>query len=991
MNLKKRTSTIFLIIGILVFLFIASKLIIYFIKKPENYIKNKNYAIKNKDQFQTDPTSVEYLINISKNKLTLKQLEEFFKTQLEYLQKNKNKLNSISFSNSLKIVTTLPPTTPSPPSYINTNSIGSINNFTTGMTNVGKLLSNDVSKKLFKGNKQSWRDIAIDTSIQTGIVVASITLTCLGFGFANPFLNMFSPYQYRGNFPIDLEKLSFSTEEELLKQSLEFCNADINKTIIYYNNVYLTAKLQINTNALCNLNNTNRENLDCIKNINFDPNIVLKSEDVKSIYKRSILSDMLGIGTPPYNMFNTSNYGFEFVSLNFNKNIILSVELYKAYKLMTGLEITYYQELALVDTVLKKDLFLNPWESRHIGDLQYSNGRPQIPGTLLGQLQIRCQKIFDMIRQLMKMYFNNLFWTHICHGNQAVKGPTDKEFTPNISFSCRIYTNYYFLEDRNFVIPNSVVQQPVAKETAEGDDFIKKDINWKAKTLDKFYQYLEGPLESLQDLKKMAGIKYLKGEENYLKIDSKDLPNYYYDAAGKQYKTNLEIIYEKSGGYPFGLSFPPYSEVKIVDKTPEEVLRFKTYCTPSIPINMRNSCSDLTGIIDATIFNNSSSVKTYSNNMKCKGTSYQSCLLPGMSPGDKNGKYTDKSRIAFCLDDKLNSYPLEENTSKCIDNNVKNIFDITSAFQAYMKLNYTLYDFSSFQVKLEIDSYKRKEEETRAIISFVENPSYENKYDLSVPESDYEASYIFDTENEFGLDFAYDASMMVSLKDYPLVRRTIIFNFYFKVFQNYMIEKNFDIICPKIFIDNIPSTTYQPTTPQITTYPPTTYPPTTPQITTYPPTTPQITTYPPTTPQITTYPPTPEFIPFNSYNISNLFLIYNSPQYLYDFSNYLVVLNISEILRHTQKKFITYVSIDFNLKKDRKNIFEILTLDSNYESYYIFNNKTGLDFIFKGNIVLKVIDSPFEVKKLPLNFNFKVLKDSLKEKTTNILCKKISN
>ena len=930
-----------------------------------------------------NPTSLEYLINVAKdgNKLSLEDYKIISKRQLEYLESHdinmaKNIINSNKSLKNLKI---------EPSDLTNDDIIGNINDFSDGLTDLGASLGKDVFQKLFKGNKQSWRDLAIDASIQTGIIAVSLTLTCLGFGFANPLLNMFSPYNFRGQFPIDIEKVPFTISEELLKQSLGFCNDDINKTIIYYNNIYLTAKLQINTNVICNLNNTQSENLECIKDPSFDPNIVQFSSDINAKHKRTILTEMLiNPGTPPYVMFNTSNYSFEFISSNFDKNIQLSVELYKAYKLITGLEITYYQELALADTYVKGGVFINPWESRYIGDKRVLG--QQIAGTLLGQLQMRCQKLFDMIRKLMKMYYKNLYWLKICHGNQATKGPDDTEFKPNISLSCKIYTTYYYLEDRNAVIEESDYHHArlqVTKEEAEGGDFIKADINIKAKYLSIFYIYLRYPLENLQQLKKMAGIKYLKGEENYLKVNPDGLYNFYYDAVGKTYQTNNQVIYDDDRGYPFGLKSSSYSEAENVKKdplkykNPEETMKFKNYCTPSIPINMRQACSDLKYRIDATIFNGDSADKKYSNSMICGGNSYQSCLLPGMSPGDKTGNYTNESRTAFCIDDNFKSYPLIENKDLCINENIVNSYNVSDVFETFMKIKHPSYDFSMFMI-LDIGAYKQKEENVTALISIYDNGK-ENKFEYVNMDNDYKAYYRFDTENEYGLEFIYEGVMIIIMKG-EIVKRRIPINFTFKVYQNYMKEKDLDIISTKFLPapTTIAPTTIAPTTLRPGVFPETLRPGVFPE-TLRPAVFPQ-TLRPGVFPE-TLRPVT--YKPINSYDISELFQIYIGQNYLYDFRGYDIFFNIDD---YNQQNTNANATIKFNLKSGAKNLYEILYMDSQYKAYY---SSDGSTITYEANMMLKVIDSPFSVKKIPVNFYFKVFKYYIKETKLDIACSKI--
>ena len=61
-------------------------------------------------------------------------------------------------------------------------------------------------------------------------------------------------------------------------------------------------------------------------------------------------------------------------------------------------------------------------------------------------------------------------------------------------------------------------------------------------------------------------------------------------------------------------------------------------------------------------------------------------------------------------------------------------------------------------------------------------------------------------------------------------------------------------------------------------------------------------------------------------------------------------------------------------------------MDSQYKAYY---SSDGSTITYEANMMLKVIDSPFSVKKIPVNFYFKVFKYYIKETKLDITCSKI--
>jgi len=189
--------------------------------------------------------------------------------------------------------------------------------------------------------------------------------------------------------------------------------------------------------------------------------------------------------------------------------------------------------------------------------------------------------------------------------------------------------------------------------------------------------YMNFPWEQLQLLKKMAGIEWLAGEENFNYNDYHVFQDGYIPSTN----INKSTIYRADGGYPYGSGKNSYYDSvtyfsKPYNNNSYNYFNFKnsSYCSPAITLDNPVKCENgfyRLNTFDATGFNIQGDSKTYTNNMYCKeGQSAMSCLRPGYSPGSNNGIIEPDSRHAFCVnkDNPNDSNDLmihSDSTNKC--------------------------------------------------------------------------------------------------------------------------------------------------------------------------------------------------------------------------------------------------------------------------------------------------------------------------------------
>ena len=685
-----------------------------------------------------------------------------------------------------------------------------ISQLTEGVSDFIKVSGNQLFSKLFlHKNEISWRDLAINITIQSGIIALSITLTSLGLGFANPLLNLFSPYQKNENLPINYEKINSGVEDQFIKDKIILCNTTIQNTISFMNNVYLPSKLSSDTN--CDINISTDYTFKCVKN-NPDFNIVRPSYKVENKNKRVILKEMLGNGSPPYDLFYNSNYGINFIKNYYKTNTLCATQLFKAFITIINLEIGYFQELSLIDTTFEpvSENYINPWKSTYIGDVKRI-GKFQLTSSLLGRLQQYCKDLFEIIRNMIKMYYSNLYWKLHCNEKNYYAGPDDETWADKSWISCAGRTKTYYMQDRNKVILETnwiedleIKENQVKLGTSEEVKFIKADENLKYIYINKFLFFLNDPYQQLQTIKKIAGIKWVENEKNYLDIDeTTNLPNYFYDAASSAYEINFrnQTEYNEDGGFPFGTSSISYKKALLdMENTEENAFAIKTYPSPTIEFNMRKACSDLSPVIDGSIFDDNSSYAKYNQNMTCDGDFYLSSLLPGKSPGNtKTDNFIDKTRIAYCLDREDKVYPLKNQEQNCRKPDVVIAYDISEVILQIAKSQNAENIFKNQQYILILTGYNGKEEYIKNCISI--NSKGSSQYIIREDLNSLIAKYYFNN-NELELNLEFKGNLMydsINPND-PIKDGKINIDADYNMKPNFILDKTRNLICKKVIL-----------------------------------------------------------------------------------------------------------------------------------------------------------------------------------------------
>lgn len=681
-----------------------------------------------------------------------------------------------------------------------------------GLSDFMSIHGGHIGRKIFlHDNSMSWRDLAINTTIQAGIIALSITLTSFGFGFAAPLLNVFSPYSKKDNLPIDYNKIKLNVKDEFIREKIILCNTTIQNTISFMNNVYLSNKLLLDTN--CDVDISNDYVYNCLKN-NIDFNIVRQSNKVENKNKRVILKEILGIGSPPYDLFYNSDYGTNFIKNYYKTNQTCAFQLLKAFITIINLEIGYFQELSLIDTTydpVNKD-YINPWKSNYIGDIKRI-GKSQLSSSLIGRLQQYCNDLFDIIRNMLKMYYNNLYWRMNCNQKDYYAGPNDETWTDKSWGSCGGRTVRYFMQDRNKIIeePQWINDLEIEKDQVKlGNEdsikFIKADENLKYIYINEFLFFLNNPFKQLKLFKKIAGIKWLENEKHYYDINpDNDLPNYFYDAASEYYEINFKtkIEYEDNGGFPFGTSFTSYKDaIGNTSETIEQAFAVKTYPSSTVEFNMRNACSNLTPEIDATIFNGDFSTQKYTDKMTCEGDLYLSSLLPGKSPGNiETNDFQNKSRIAYCLDINNKPYPLVEREQQCMNDNVFIFYDISDVVLQIAESQNAKNIFKNNQYILILTAYNRKEENIK--ISVKINSKGSSEYIIREDIKSLSAKYYYN-ENKFDLNLLFKGNLLYDSIDGNVTGGKMDINADFNVKQNFIVDKNRNLFCTRKKDEKLP-------------------------------------------------------------------------------------------------------------------------------------------------------------------------------------------
>lgn len=500
--------------------------------------------------------------------------------------------------------------------------------------------------------------------IKVGVAVLEIGLACAGLGFLNPVIDgLFGGEGSSGPPPIDYNKISNIVKTQALETYVKDMNIQLDNVKSWFQ-TYMGSKTY-NTQASCDNSITTEDIISCMKqpdsfktNLKFDPSLIV--QDVGALggekNKRVFLTNLINSG-PLYNMVKYSDkYGINGIISYGSGSASAATQLYSTFKLVIGFYIVYYQEMAMLDQNTygkNNDKYYNPWFSKYIGEPSQI-GKKQVAGSLLGELQELCQKLFNYLKRTFKLYFSNLIWSDHSDGcTQTFFGTCTRwSNLEDISNCCD--QNWWNLINVKYPATN-LIWGP--KLTYLNDSTINK-VNITNWFMFFFNDYMNFPFDNMALLKNMAGIDLLVGEKNF------DWKTYVYS---EQYDTNNSIVYSSEGGFPFGSSKMSYRTTVNILNNPNSYKSNSSsnymgasYCTPYIPseeekgVTCGNGFSNIKPF-DATVFNIRGDPKKYTDNMYCNlGQSAVSCVRAGMSPGTNQGDIEKNSRTAFCVNTENN-------------------------------------------------------------------------------------------------------------------------------------------------------------------------------------------------------------------------------------------------------------------------------------------------------------------------------------------------
>lgn len=566
-----------------------------------------------------------------------------------------------------------------------------IDDYLNGISNAHSAAASGVLTAFFQGMNKSWDSDSVSNMVEkVGLALLQVGFAYAGLGFIGEGLaGLFGGKS--ANEPINYDRIAKIVDDALDKNTLkDIVNTyqNITDSLQKYLPIYNTEKAKNYVSCL-DINNTEEQNINCIlhpspfdKEIKFDYHMTgsININDQK-VPVRKYLNDFLSINSGS-NVFanlvnnsgNYNKYGIPSIINIGQKSAKAGVLLYPIFKLYIGFYITYYQEMALIDQNTTPDgKYINPYMSRSIGFIENS-GKQQPSGTLLGSIQELAQNLFDYIKILYKNYYQKLVGKN--EENRCCKGGGARSILPDCwKHGCQ---KWYTVTDTSDTIPDEwfelnnyskKIRSNYYNEKDHGDEITKREF------MSKFENFMNYPISQLQELKKMAGIKYLKGEKNY--------EYWIWITKGKIENTNTEIIYDQeNGGFPFGNNKLSYIQAiqlyRKNDKDDKDAKDVKNnrdylknaylsgiYSSPYFKTNyynqgMLNSCNDLSMLdnskvgFDASFLNSKYDQNTYTKNMICENPEsdlFLSSMLGGLSPGKLN-EASPNSRVAFCLDSK---------------------------------------------------------------------------------------------------------------------------------------------------------------------------------------------------------------------------------------------------------------------------------------------------------------------------------------------------
>ena len=522
--------------------------------------------------------------------------------------------------------------------------------------------------KIFNGDDIEWKHIAGTLAGTIGIGLLKIGLGACGLGFLRGPLDSLL---FGGDDgpppvpPIDYEKIRGIVTDSIFLGKLDTMVDSFNNCTEYLDSTFSLQKIVYK--ITCDPLNSEEENIKCVSEKNYDPNII-KPANISATEKnkRHIMSSILtSTNCPMYDLLIKSPTFVFHETYMFSYSMKITEQLFPSYMNLIMLEISYYQEKSLYDENLTNDenQYRNPWNSVYIGTISKIHF-PQTSGTLLGQLQKRCITLFSFIKMLNKKYCSNLGYDWPCTAccTRACLGPQYKTcyFNDNNEMVDSDTGHWIGAKNQSMGGTDSPHWEPSRWGPGGGGIWGKNPVYY---TMDNLRAYFFQPYEKLKDLKKMAGIEWLENEKWYDSIDknNNDCPGWYADAIGSTIPdaSKNNISYTTDGGYPFGLDKYSYDNairLSINDVSSDNldaIYRTGSLCSPiiygekeCIKCGQVETCINR---ISKDIVNNLPGNKEIlKDDIYCINGGLQSCLNINKSPGNLDGS-TTINRSLFCI------------------------------------------------------------------------------------------------------------------------------------------------------------------------------------------------------------------------------------------------------------------------------------------------------------------------------------------------------
>ena len=422
----------------------------------------------------------------------------------------------------------------------------------------------------------------------------------------------------------------------------------------------------------------------------YDPSIEKQSVTLNKS-RRQELEDYINSPDFPLRILVTKDYLTNLYQMS-AYNITISNMMYSSYISVFSYYLTYFQELAIIDTK-----YVNPYISSWTGNREKA-GSEQKGRSILGVLQTRCKEFYNYIVRMFNQYFENLNiqFGEITNfpGRDPTRGKSviiDSNGIMDYEWYMAMSNNYELTSIDGFEATGLYAQE------AEIRNFVKKIIYDNGyEKVDKyvvtdeydelckeynitrymvfFNEKLNFPLQNLMVLRKQAGfdddftsddlfsgILYDIYNENNSKFipqsdyEIKNNVNLLYNGGFKPPvyfdKTRMNNYDDKNGGYPFGFTNPSYKEGIKMCKDYEQNKELNIQNTKNCDLYSAPYFNVTPGdSIDPTIYNKIvGSIPINNKNMYCADPNanfIKNSLIAGANP-IKDNKIT-YNRVTYC-------------------------------------------------------------------------------------------------------------------------------------------------------------------------------------------------------------------------------------------------------------------------------------------------------------------------------------------------------